>query len=157
MDKETTQSLVIASMLVAFLVAPSLADTITPSTTALSSTSTIEQSGLTATGLHPIQNGNVRYVTGGIGDEERAALEAVKNDYNLQITNTNSIGEFSGETKVSIADRQGNQLINAQAGPLFYAGLPPGDYTVEANHNGKMQNQKVSLNQSKSSSLYFRW
>jgi len=104
-----------------------------------------------------VQAGSVRYITGGIGDEERAMLEAVKNDYNLHITSASNSGEFNGDTQISISNLQGQSLLNVSAGPLFYVDLPAGTYKVQAMSDGRSEERKVTVWDKKSSSLYFRW
>ena len=106
---------------------------------------------------HAKQVDNVRYITGGIGEEERDALNAVKNDYNLHITSTNSNGEFNGDTMVTVLDGKGQTLLNVNAGPLFYANLPAGTYIVKATTDGKTEERKVAVGATKASSVYFRW
>ena len=67
--------------------------------------------------VQPVHAGNVTYVTGGIGDEERSALNSMKSSYNLHITSASKSGEFAGNTHIIVRDRQGNPVVNASAGP----------------------------------------
>ena len=115
--------------------------------------------GLGSPGLpHAVDVAGVRYITGGIGDEERDALEAVKGEYNLHVTCTNNNGEFNGDMLVTIFDKKGQALLNVEAGPLFYANLPAGTYTVKATSGGQSEEHKVTVGDNrKSSSVYFRW
>ncbi|MGE3624428.1 MAG: hypothetical protein AB7H77_11235 [Bdellovibrionales bacterium] len=177
MHKVDFTSLAIASVLAAFLVVPTLAEDTqetrpepvyvwqgnrTPATAAQPSSSTMEiPAHAAAEGdpslPQPVQTENVRYITGGIGDEERDALNSVKQRYNLHVTSTNMQGEFNGSTQIIVRDRQDNTTLKVDAGPLFYADLPAGSYTVEAVNGGQKKEQKISLAQGKSASLYFRW
>ncbi len=110
-----------------------------------------------SSGMHAVQQGNVRYITGGIGDEERDALNSVKGEYNVHVTSTNRDGEFNGDTQITIVDRSGAKLVNVDAGPLFYAQLPAGSYTLQAVNNGIEKQQKVTVGGSKDAKVYFRW
>jgi hypothetical protein len=160
MDREATQSLAIASMLAALLVVPSLADNMlqaTPMPPQPSAASTPSATPPSSDLLQPVQAGNVRYMTGGIGEEEREAMSAVKNDYNLHIVNSAVNGQYTGDTEIVILDNQGQKLASATAGPLFYVALPAGTYTVEATVGGETKKQKVTVGTGKFSSLYFRW
>ncbi len=107
--------------------------------------------------LQPVEVGNVKYITGGIGDEERNTLQSVEKDYNLRIMSAYKDGAFSGDTHVIIRDHAGGELINVSAGPLFYARLPAGTYMVEAVNGDESKKQKVLLNQSKATSVHFSW
>jgi len=105
----------------------------------------------------PVQAGNVRYITGGVGDEERDALEAAKKDYNLHITTVNTSGEFLEDTQVTITNRQGEEVLKTPAGPMLYVDLPAGAYTVEATSGGETKKQHVTVGPHKSASVYLRW
>ena len=41
--------------------------------------------------LSPQQEGDITYVTGGIGDEERTAMRSVQHDYNLHVLSQKDI------------------------------------------------------------------
>lgn len=81
------------------------------------------------------QNG-VTFLTGGIGDEDRDAMLKARSGYNLHITNAGKDGAYEGNTRIVIFSKSGDQLIRTNAGPLFYAKLPAGSYTVMATSNG---------------------
>ena len=105
----------------------------------------------------PYQAGNITYVTGGIGDEERTAIEAVKNEYNLSVISAGKGGAYSGDTNVVIRDKQGQELLNTAAGPLFYAQLPAGSYTIEAQSEGKTRRENITVAQGKPAHVRFSW
>jgi len=162
---EAMQIFAVAGTLAAFVVVPSMADDIAQPVQSREPVYVWQgnriggqRASAETTDLpQVVQAGSVRYITGGIGDEERAALEAVKNEYNLHITSTDNAGEFNGDTQITVRDRGGQTLVNAEAGPLFYADLPAGTYTVEAISVGRSEERKVTVGQQKPSSLYFRW
>jgi hypothetical protein len=104
-----------------------------------------------------VQTNGISYITGGVGDEELHALEAVKNEYNLHVTNTDAAGEFDDGTTITILGRDGKELLNINAGPLFYAVLPVGTYVIEASSGGRSEKRKVTVGQEKPASIYFRW
>lgn len=80
--------------------------------------------------MQPMQAGDINYVTGGIGDEERAALHAVESQYNLRVMSASNDGAFVGDTHLVIRNHRGDTLLDAVAGPLFFAKLPYGTYFV---------------------------
>lgn len=105
----------------------------------------------------PQQEGSITYITGGIGDEERDALNAVKNNYNLSIMSASVSGSFTGDTHIAIRDRQGMELLNTDAGPLFYAKLPAGRYTVEGSSEGQNRSQAITIASGQPAHIHFSW
>lgn len=113
--------------------------------------------GLSDTTLQPVQVGEASYITGGIGDEERYALQEVAPNYNVRIMSALKSGHFSGTTRVVIRDRDGNEVINAESGPLFFAHLPAGRYTIEASSEGETKSKNITVGSSKAATLNFSW
>lgn len=99
----------------------------------------------------------VTYVTGGIGDDERAAIESAKHNYNLHVISSEKDGAFVGDTQLAIYNRAGSQVLAAEAGPLFYAELPPGKYTISAQSAGIQQKKTVTISRENESNLHFVW
>lgn len=92
---------------------------------------------------------NVVFVTGGVGDEERRAIEASKADYNVHIMNTSKTGAFEGDVRVVITKRDAKDdsgvMLNLVAGPLLYARLPQGQYTLTATLGERTITKPVTL------------
>lgn len=91
---------------------------------------------------------DVTFVTGGIGDDERAAIEAAKEDYNLHITSASISGAFVGEAHVVISrvnGKEAEEVLNAAAGPLLYVHLPVGTYTLDASLGEQHKSQKITI------------
>ena len=103
------------------------------------------------------QEGNITYITGGIGDDEKMALEAVRVNYNFQLLSAYTTGEYTGDTHITLSDMNGNYVMDSDAGPLFYAQLPVGRYEVEATSGGEIKKQIVTIRRGKTSSVTFRW
>ncbi len=102
--------------------------------------------------------GGLTYVTGGIGDEERMAMDDMRHNYNLRITNAARDGAFAGDTRLSIYDGRGQQLSSVDAGPLFYAEVPPGKYTIVAVNDENMEKKKtVRVSRNKASEVTLVW
>jgi hypothetical protein len=79
--------------------------------------------------------GSVTYVSGGIGHDEAMAFRQLESDYPLAlefITSGESGAQFLADVNVTIVDRQGNVLLQTEAGPLLLARLPDGNYRVTA-------------------------
>src|SRR5437016_948255 len=106
----------------------------------------IHPSLLLADDLPEIQKqGNITYVTGGIGDEEREALHSMRHNYNLSVLSADKYGAYPGDTHIVISDKQGTELVNTDAGPLFYARMPAGRYIVEESSGGQSKKRAVTI------------
>jgi hypothetical protein len=83
--------------------------------------------------------GEVGFVTGGIGEAEARAFEQGMHDYPLAVELLEHAGRkdaFTADTMVQIADRHGHTVLATQAqGPFLLVDLPPGRYSVEATLN----------------------
>ena len=101
------------------------------------------------------QNG-VTFVTGGIGEDERTEIEASKANFNLHLTSAMVDGSFVEYTMVKISDAAGNPVIETEAGPLLYAQLAPGKYTLVATNDSQESTRKFTLGK-KPLDLHVRW
>ncbi len=111
-------------------------------------------------------NGEVEYVSGGIGKEEADALKQQSADYALTLEFASSRtaegdvspGAYLADVKVDIRDAQGRQMLDTTAqGPLLLVRLPPGDYTVEASWNGVRKQHSVDLSVGARRHVVFMW
>jgi len=109
------------------------------------------------TAAEPQKEGSITYITGGIGDEEREVLKSVKNDYNLSIMSAGTSGAFVGDTHIVIHDRTGQEVLNTDAGPLFYAKLPAGRYIVEGTSEGQTRKQAINVASHQPAHVHFSW
>lgn len=75
---------------------------------------------------------DLRYVTGGIGDEELTMLKAVEDQFNVRILMSSNKGAYISQAALRIFDKDGKEVLaDGFAGPYFYAHLPAGKYSVE--------------------------
>lgn len=91
------------------------------------------------------QNG-VRYLQGGIGQDEANALRKTPG-YDLHVElSTGPEGKFQSGATVDIQNAQGQPVLSvADAGPLLYVQLPPGKYKVTGNAQGETVQQLVTV------------
>ncbi len=104
---------------------------------------------------------DVTYVTGGIGEDERKAIEAGKGDYNLHVMSARANGAFVGDVRVVISrkkDAVNEEILNLVAGPLLYVRLPTGSYTLEASLGAQKNRQNFSVaTKGKPADIHVRW
>ena len=95
----------------------------------------------------PKQQNGITYINGGVGQEEQTAMQALRADYNLQLTfATKQSGAYRSDVQLDIMDTKGNTLVSAaNTGPMFFAKLPPGTYRVSAAAEGKTFKRTVKI------------
>lgn len=102
--------------------------------------------------------GNVRYLSGGIGQDEVQAMKEAAARYNLGMTFTAGGGEYLSDVKVVVKNRGGAELLSVVSdGPMLLASLPPGPYTVEATAEGRTQARTITLPRNGRRQLILRW
>jgi hypothetical protein len=89
----------------------------------------------------------IRYVSGGVGEDERAELEALSGQFNLRLLFAmQGSGDYLADVRVRILDPSGAVVLSAESkGPWFFAQLPPDTYTVEVSALGQSQRQTARI------------
>ncbi len=108
--------------------------------------------------IHVQDYRGIRYASGGVGESERAELNALSGQFNLRLLFAmQGSGDYLADTKVIIVDKRGETVLSAASnGPWFYAQLPPGTYTVEISTPDQTQRQPVTIG-TRQSRLNFYW
>lgn len=103
------------------------------------------------------ENG-IPFVSGGFGVEERTALRELGKKDNLELSFALRNDDYLGGARVLIKDERGNKVLEtASDGPLFYAKLPKGRYTVMATAQGKTITRTVEVPAQGQARVYFAW
>ena len=89
----------------------------------------------------------VKYLTGGVGSDERAVMQKVaRGNYNLQFVFAEATGPYLADIKVDIQGQNGKKLVDMSTnGPWFFAELPNGQYTITVTHDGKSEVQRLDI------------
>lgn len=104
-----------------------------------------------------VNRDGVKYVSGGVGADSEARLNARAKEFNLKLLFTLNEGNYVADVGVKVADAKGRTVIEHVAdGPLFLARLPQGQYTVTASYEGRALTRKVSVG-SGLRTEQFRW
>lgn len=108
--------------------------------------------------LQPQEQNGIRYLEGGIGQDEANALRKTPG-YDLHVElSTGPEGKFQSGASVDIQNAQGNSLLNLQdAGPLLYVQLPPGQYRVIGQADGTTVQQHVTVNGKAPATVSLNW
>ena len=105
-------------------------------------------SAVDATVIEPQTSPNgTRWVSGGIGLEERSAIASLEDEYTLKIiTAAKRHTAFATDVRFAIRDASGATVLQGQAeGPWTLVKLAPGTYVVEVSSRGETQAQKVTV------------
>jgi hypothetical protein len=109
--------------------------------------------------MTPQTQGDVTYVSGGVGDEWQQSMEALRAQYNLHLLFAQQgSGAYFAYVPVKIADASGRTVLDATSqGPFLYARLKPGSYTVTALHLGQPITRTAEVPASGGVDLNFYW
>lgn len=108
--------------------------------------------------LQPQEQNGVRYLQGGIGQDEANALRRTQG-YDLHVTlSVGPQSEFQSGAKVDIQNAQGQSVLALQdVGPLLFVQLPPGQYRVTGNADGQTLQQQVTVNGKSPANVNLNW
>jgi hypothetical protein len=109
------------------------------------------------TPLKEQQQGDITYITGGIGEVETSKLRENKSHYTLRVMNADKTGHFSGGTRLKISNINDVLLLDVTTGPIFYANLPEGHYLLESFNGEKAKQQKVIIKHGTPVDVRFSW
>lgn len=108
--------------------------------------------------IQPQTQGEVTYVSGGVGADEKDTMESMRRDYNLHLLFAQGRGEYLSGVKVQIVDAGGHILVDALSdGPMVFVNLKPGRYTVSAEVDGRVLDKKVNVGGKKLGDVNFVW
>jgi len=101
---------------------------------------------------------DVNYITGGVSIEEEAVLAEMAKDYTLKVVNALKCGDYLNNINILIMDASDSIMLEADTnGPILYANLAPGKYTVYASAFGERYKKLVSLKQGIQRMVVFYW
>lgn len=104
------------------------------------------------------QQGEVRYVSGGVGTDQVEALKAAAKTYNLRMMFSLASGEYLSDVKVNVRDAKGKTVLETvSAGPYLYVAIPTGTYKVTAEALGAAVTKTANVSGSRGASLHFAW
>lgn len=107
-----------------------------------------------------VKQGNVRYVTGGVGADASAAFKSAAAKYPLELLFAQKAvpsDVYVAGVKVTVR-QAGKTVLDAQsAGPFLLAHLPSGKYQIEAISEGVTKQQTVDVQSGKHQRVVFVW
>ena len=101
----------------------------------------------------------IAYLTGGVGIEERDALEEMARQgiYNLKVVLAAVSGSYLSDLMVHIEKGDGEMIFTALTnGPWLYVNLPKGEYKVTVSHDYQSKKKVVQVGKDMKT-LIFHW
>lgn len=111
------------------------------------------------TSIVPQTQGDVSFVSGGVGGDERDAMQAIRDDYNLSLLfSVTGSGEYLSEVNVTIKDAGGKTVLETVSdGPMLFAKLKPGRYAISADSEGQVIEKSVTVKDKLGARVSFTW
>ena len=107
--------------------------------------------------VSPIAHVPVR--VGGITKDDEAAMQRQAHQWPLRLVfSERRDNEFVADVDLVVRDAKGHRVLALDdTGPMIYAKLPPGRYTVEATFEGHKQVRQVALDGHAGQDVYLHW
>ncbi|MGF6568138.1 hypothetical protein SAMN05443245_2906 [Paraburkholderia fungorum] len=104
------------------------------------------------------QQGDVSFVSGGVGLDESKALQQAQSHWPLSLRFTGPGSEFVADVKVRVVDAHNTEVLNTSSrGPYMLVKLHPGHYTVHAQYKDRDQSKSVTVPASGNTKAAFYW
>ena len=101
---------------------------------------------------------DVNYITGGVSIEEEAMIAEMARDYTLKVTNALKCGDYLTNINILIMDASDNIVLETDTnGPILYANLTKGKYTVYASAFGERYKKPTRIKEGVQRQLVFYW
>lgn len=121
----------------------------------------VAASAFAQTAAQPPRAPGVDYLNGGIGVEQADRMRQMSAEYPVQMTfaeRNQGADEFVADVHLRVSDSRGRTLVDLPGqGPIFLLQLPPGSYTVEAEHQGDVKTQRFDVAPGRHDRLGFEW
>jgi hypothetical protein len=102
--------------------------------------------------------GSVRYLSGGVGREEARPMERLAGAYNVKVTFVEGSRAYLSNVRLIVREQSGKtRLWLKNAGPVVYARLPAGSYSIAAEHGKRIYIQRVTVPTKGQRSVLMKW
>jgi hypothetical protein len=104
------------------------------------------------------QQGDVSFVSGGVGLDESKALQHAQSQWPLSLRFTGPGSDFLADVHVRVVDAHGGEVLSANSrGPYMLVKLRPGRYTVHARYKDRDQSKSVTILAKGTAKAAFYW
>ena len=103
--------------------------------------------------------GDAIYANGGIGQEDADDMRAKAGNYNLRLyMSEGKHGHAITGIQVTITNKKGNVILDVpSAGPMLFAHVANGSYTINAIYSGTTITRKVVVSNRHGGNVYLSW
>ena len=105
--------------------------------------------------------GEAGYLNGGIGKDQADLMRDMSSKFPVRMTfseHTQGQDDFVADVHLRVTDNHGRMVLELPSqGPIFLLRLPPGSYTVEAEHQGDVKTRRFDVAAGRHESLAFSW
>lgn len=105
--------------------------------------------------------GDIRYLSGGIGADESDAIKTARSSYALSLlfaSTDNGHAAYESDVHVSVIAADGSEVLETVTeGPYLLIELPPGKYRIVASARGELRKRDVKVVAGKHQELGFQW
>lgn len=107
------------------------------------------------------QQGDIRYLTGGVGSDEAKIVQSEAKKYPLSLEfllRSGNKDEFTSAVNVEIVKGRGAPVFSATSdGPFMLIDLPPGKYKVTASSKQGKKMRTVEIQKGHHTAVTFEW
>jgi hypothetical protein len=159
MNKQSNTRTIVAAALAAAVGLAGGAAAQTSETVGGSTADNTSAGNMNGGGLPQIQRqGDVSYVSGGVGLDESQALRSQQSQWPLAMRFTGPTSDYLSDVHVRIVDAHSGEVLNADSrGPYMLVKLRPGRYTVHASYKDRDQTKTVTVSAKGSTKADFYW
>ncbi len=103
-------------------------------------------------------SGQVKFVSGGVGEDSNARMQALSKEFNFRLLFAAKDGHYLADVAVTITDARGAKILETVAqGPWLLATLAPGKYVITATYAGTTVTRATTMPRSGRREVFFRW
>ena len=103
-------------------------------------------------------SGQVKFVSGGVGVESDARMQALSKQFNLRLLFAAKDGHYLADVALTITDARGARILDTVAeGPWLLATIAPGKYVIAATYAGTTVTRSTTIPGSGRGEVFFRW
>jgi len=105
-----------------------------------------------------MSSGKIKYVSGGVGEDSDARMQALGKEYNLKLLFAAKDGHYLADVALTIVNERGAKVLDTTAeGPWLFAALAPGKYRITATYAGTAVTRDTTVPASGRREVFFRW
>lgn len=113
----------------------------------------------TSEAVEPQKQGDIEYISGGIGSDEVESFKLAQKSYNLRLTfSSGKNNAYVAGVDLSIRKPHGKTFLKLEnAGPLVYVKLPAGKYEVSTSLNDEEKKSIITIGAHGARTMNLHW